>query len=140
MKKVLLLGGGGFIGYNIAKYLSEYRDYEITIADNFFRGGGKIDLILQQLIDQYNIKIVPGDYTDPMLYKELDSDYDYVYMLASVVSVDYVNEIPHEIIRLNTALIYNTLEWLRYSKCGSCLLYTSPSPRDQRGSRMPSSA
>ena len=23
---------------------------------------------------------------------------------------------------------------------GSCLLYTSPSPRDQRGSRMPSSA
>ena len=24
--------------------------------------------------------------------------------------------------------------------CGGCLLYTSPSPRDQRGSRMPSSA
>ena len=27
-----------------------------------------------------------------------------------------------------------------YSDCRSCLLYTSPSPRDQRGSRMPSSA
>ena len=26
------------------------------------------------------------------------------------------------------------------NKIGSCLLYTSPSPRDQRGSRMPSSA
>ena len=26
------------------------------------------------------------------------------------------------------------------SKLGACLLYTSPSPRDQRGSRMPSSA
>ena len=25
-------------------------------------------------------------------------------------------------------------------KAGTCLLYTSPSPRDQRGSRMPSSA
>ena len=25
-------------------------------------------------------------------------------------------------------------------KAGGCLLYTSPSPRDQRGSRMPSSA
>ena len=24
--------------------------------------------------------------------------------------------------------------------CSNCLLYTSPSPRDQRGSRMPSSA
>ena len=25
-------------------------------------------------------------------------------------------------------------------RCQNCLLYTSPSPRDQRGSRMPSSA
>ena len=27
-----------------------------------------------------------------------------------------------------------------FPKFGTCLLYTSPSPRDQRGSRMPSSA
>ena len=27
-----------------------------------------------------------------------------------------------------------------YDKIKTCLLYTSPSPRDQRGSRMPSSA
>ena len=27
-----------------------------------------------------------------------------------------------------------------YTHCRDCLLYTSPSPRDQRGSRMPSSA
>ena len=34
-------------------------------------------------------------------------------------------------------------EWNKGPKTeqdGSCLLYTSPSPRDQRGSRMPSSA
>ena len=36
------------------------------------------------------------------------------------------------IIGLEMATIYDAL--------GSCLLYTSPSPRDQRGSRMPSSA
>ena len=30
---------------------------------------------------------------------------------------------------------YSTCHW-----CHVCLLYTSPSPRDQRGSRMPSSA
>ena len=29
---------------------------------------------------------------------------------------------------------------LLYGYPGGCLLYTSPSPRDQRGSRMPSSA
>ena len=32
----------------------------------------------------------------------------------------------------------NVVESLRW--CMGCLLYTSPSPRDQRGSRMPSSA
>ena len=29
---------------------------------------------------------------------------------------------------------------MEYTHKGDCLLYTSPSPRDQRGSRMPSSA
>ncbi len=126
MKKVLLLGGAGFVGYNIAKFLSENRDYEITIADNFFRGGGKIDDLLQTLIDNQGIKVVKGDFTNPIAFDNLDKDYAYVYMLASVVGVDYVNKIPHEIIRINTALIYNTLEWLRYSNCGK-ILFTSTS-------------
>ena len=30
--------------------------------------------------------------------------------------------------------------WLGFAAGMACLLYTSPSPRDQRGSRMPSSA
>ena len=37
----------------------------------------------------------------------------------------------------------NKASWLELDpvvKCYICLLYTSPSPRDQRGSRMPSSA
>ena len=33
---------------------------------------------------------------------------------------------PHEIIRINTALIYNTLEWLRITNCGK-VLFTSTS-------------
>ena len=32
------------------------------------------------------------------------------------------------------------LELMLGDRSGACLLYTSPSPRDQRGSRMPSSA
>ena len=126
MKKVLLIGGGGFIGYNIASYLSHNRDYKLTIADNFFRAGGKIDKILQELIDENQIIVKPGDYTDPKVFNDLDKDYDYVYMLASVVGVDYVNKIPHEIIRINTALIFNTLEWLRTANCNK-VLFTSTS-------------
>ena len=126
MKKVLLLGGAGFIGYNIAKHLAERGDCDISIADNFFRAGGKIDDYLQNLVDLYQINIIAGDFTDPAVFDQLDKDYDHVYMLASVVGVDYVNKIPHEIIRINTALIYNTLEWLRHSQCGK-VLFTSTS-------------
>jgi len=35
---------------------------------------------------------------------------------------------------------FNTTQWAGIERAMDCLLYTSPSPRDQRGSRMPSSA
>ena len=40
----------------------------------------------------------------------------------------------------NTSAVSIGLRCLIGSLCSNCLLYTSPSPRDQRGSRMPSSA
>lgn len=124
MKKVFLLGGAGFIGYNITKFLCENRDYQITIGDNFFRG--QMDEYLSALVDKYNIKVVQGDFTDPATFDELEDDYDYFYMLASVVGVNNTLEIPHEIIRINTALIYNTLEWLKKSSVKK-VLFTSTS-------------
>ena len=47
-----------------------------------------------------------------------------------------------ELIALDDAEIkYSTVQnWYPGDQDGNCLLYTSPSPRDQRGSRMPSSA
>lgn len=123
-KKVLLLGGAGFIGFNITKYLAENRDYELTIADNFARG--KEDALFTALVKEHHIKVVSGDFTDPATYDRLDNAYDQVYMLASVVGVDNANSIPHEIIRINTALIFNTLEWIRRSQIGK-VLFTSTS-------------
>jgi len=123
-KKVLLLGGAGFIGFNITKYLAENRNYSITIADNFARG--KQDVLFNELVKKHNIKVVAGDYTDPKTFDLLDKEYDQVYMLASVVGVDNANSIPHEIIRINTALIFNTLEWIRRSSIGK-VLFTSTS-------------
>ena len=124
--EVLLLGGAGFLGRNIAGRLAETTDYKITIADNFFRQGGKPDEDILALEQRHGVTLVSGDFTDPSSFESLGQRFDQVYMLASVVGVEYTNSIPHEIIRINTMLIMNTLEWLRRVGCGR-LLFTSTS-------------
>ena len=126
MTKTLLLGGAGFIGYNIARRLLDEGGHALTIADNFFRAGGKVDGPVQALKDDHGVELISGDFTDPAAFAKLGEAYDQVYMLASVVGVDYVNSMPHEIIRINTALIYNTLEWARSVSVGR-VLFTSTS-------------
>ena len=113
-KKVLIIGGSGFIGYNLSKYLIKNRKYNITIADNQFRG--KKDSDFEKLLVNKNVKFIDADFTNKSSFLMLENDYDFVYMLASVVGVNNTLEIPHEIIRINTQLIINTLEWIRYSK------------------------
>lgn len=123
-KKVLLLGGAGFIGLNIARHLVNNRgNYLVTIADNFVRG--KKDEYFQTLINN-GVTLIEADFTEPSAFDNLDTDYDQVYMLASVVGVNNTLQIPHEIIRINTALIFNTLEWLRKT-CVKKVLFTSTS-------------
>ena len=123
-KKVLLIGGAGFIGFNITKYLAANRNYQITIADNFFRG--KMDDELTPFIEENKIKVINADFTSSKSYDLLEIDYDYVYMLAAVVGVKYTEEIPNELIRINTMLVMNTLEWLKTSKVKK-VVYTSTS-------------
>ena len=124
MKKVLILGGAGFIGFNIAKQLLNEGLYEITLADNFFRG--KKDSDLTELLKNNNVKIVTGDFTCQEEYEKLNDAFDYVFMLASIVGVGYTKEIPHEVIRINTNLILNTLEWVIKSKSKK-ILFSSTS-------------
>jgi nucleoside-diphosphate-sugar epimerase len=124
MKKVLIIGGAGFIGYHLVEKLSRSKNYAITIADNFFRG--KRDEMLDPLIETNNIIVVENDFTKAEAFDALDDDYDYVYMLASVVGVDYTTSIPNELIRINAFLRLNTLEWLKRSKCKK-VLYSSTS-------------
>ena len=42
-------------------------------------------------------------------------------MLASVVGVNRCIEEPHEVIRINTSLIQNTLKWIVNNKIGKVL-------------------
>ena len=58
---------------------------------------------------------------------------------------DHEDEYPHEIVaQMKDMGLFSLMYPVKYGGLGfsasSCLLYTSPSPRDKRQSRMPSSA
>jgi len=123
-RKVLILGGGGFIGTAIAKILSQKENYEITIGDIFIRQQDDIEFM--SFIQSTGIKLIKGDFTDRAMFDLLDKDYDDFYMLASMIGVNNTLEIPHEIIRVNTSLILNSLEWVKTTSVKN-VLFTSTS-------------
>ncbi len=111
MKKVLIMGGAGFIGFNIAKFLAK-KDYKITLSDNLSRG--QLDSELTDLlISNQNIDFVEADFTNYDSFKVFDKEYDHLYMLAAVVGVNNALNNPSEIIRINTSITLNVLEWLK---------------------------
>jgi UDP-glucose 4-epimerase len=111
-KKVLILGGGGFIGTNLAKFLFHNRDCSLTLAD--FNYNRTLSEYFSDS-DLSNIKIIKDDFTSPEAFKSLDKDYDHVYMLASVVGVNNTIENPELVLSVNTSLIFNCLDWLKTS-------------------------
>ena len=123
-RKVLILGGGGFIGSAIARILSNRKNYNITIADNFHHK--QDDEIFLNFVKDNNIKLFKADFTEKSSFELLDKSYDDFYMLASMIGVNNTLENPHEIIRVNTALIYNSLEWVKNNDIKN-VLFTSTS-------------
>lgn len=110
VKRVLITGGAGFLGYHLARYLSARDEYNIDIADNLSRG--KFDLDLKNLIQRRNVTFKKIDLTAPASYKSLDKDYDYIYHLAGIVGVRNVMQRPDRTLFVNTVSILNLLEWI----------------------------
>lgn len=109
MHKILILGGAGFIGFHLSRKLAD-QGHQIVIVDDFSRG--QSDPELKALMNRPNVSLIQADLTNPASYEKLPTDCDHVYMLAAIVGVRNVEKDPFKVVRVNTLVVMNLLDWI----------------------------
>jgi UDP-glucuronate decarboxylase len=109
-RRVLILGGAGFIGHHLARHLADEGARTITLVDNMSRG--RVDDDLAVLLERPSIQLLRADLTDPKAWAGLADAWDEVYMLAAVVGVRNVVTDPSRVIDVNTRAVLNMVDWL----------------------------
>ncbi len=104
--RVLVLGGAGFIGLHLTRRLLA-DGHDVTVVDDFSRGRNDPDLAALE------VPVISADLTDPEAYEKIPHDWDQVYLLAAVVGVRNVEKDPGKVVRVNTMVVLNTLDWIR---------------------------
>ena len=111
MSKILITGGTGFIGYHLAKKLSEKKENKVVLVDNFFRS--ELDNDMKMLLKKPNIKLIQADLGTRKAWENLGSDYDYVYHLAGINGTRLFYEIPFEVLSVGITTSLYAIKWFR---------------------------
>ena len=127
MKRALITGGAGFIGFHLAKHLAEQK-YNVTILDNFARG--KEDREFLELIEKENVQFFKGDITKQETFDELDKlngeeKFDYVYHLAAINGTENFYNIPDKVLKVGVIGTINVLDWFVKQNYGKLLFSSS---------------
>jgi nucleoside-diphosphate-sugar epimerase len=110
MRRVLITGGAGFVGYHLARRLLEDPDTELTLADDLSRGVH--DDELRGLLASDRVSLVAGDLTRGETWERVGTGYDEVFHLAAVIGVRHVLRRPADVIRVNALSTLAMLDWL----------------------------
>ena len=101
MKKVLITGGAGFIGSNLANKLLELGEYVICL-DNFFTGSNRN---IAPFLENKNFKLIEHDIVD-----KISLDVDEIYNLACPASPPHYQFDPIKTAKTSVFGIINMLE------------------------------
>ena len=110
-RKVLILGGGGFIGSGIARILSKREKYDLTIADNFHHD--QDDEIFMNFISDNNIKLIKADFTEKSSYDLLDKHYKY-FLKRNKKWLYYLEENYEYLCNYITEEHHTSIRWLKW--------------------------
>lgn len=128
MEKVLITGGAGFIGSNLAEhYLA--RGSQIVIFDNLSRPGGGARKNIEYLTGKYQgnprFEFVLGDVRKLAQLKKAMKDIDIVFHVAAQTAVTTSIDDPIEDFDTNARGTFNVLEAARTSRSDPVIFYTS---------------
>ena len=123
MRRIIVTGGGGFIGFHLADYLSRQADTHVTIIDNHSRGAA--DDMFAELTARENVVALNEDMTQKNFYAKLHGRYDEIYHLAAINGTKNFYERPYEVLRVNLLSLINILEWCTAENCGAFLFSSS---------------
>ncbi|MFV9677675.1 MAG: NAD-dependent epimerase/dehydratase family protein, partial [Methanosarcinales archaeon] len=123
MRRILVTGGAGFIGYNISRILSENIENEVHIIDDLSKG--EKDDEFKKLIEKSNVTFYEMDLTNLDTYSEIEREYDQIYHLAAVVGVRKVTENPVLTVKVNTLSTIYLLEHIKKMENEPKILYAS---------------
>ena len=124
MKRILITGAAGFVGYHLAWRLSANSANELTLVDNFVRG--REDAEFGKLLERPNVASVRADLANPAAFEQLGDGFDHVYHLAAIIGVSNVMERPYDVVRVNGLSTLNLLDWFRKGG-GRKVLFSSTS-------------
>ena len=110
MSKILITGGAGFIGSNLAKALVKEEDNKVVVVD---------DLSMGQIenLEGLDLRFIEHDVTDKKFMHHLLREYkfDYIFFLAAVASVADSVERPLETHAINQEAVLDTLEFIHHN-------------------------
>ena len=131
------------------KYLEDSGRFTVDVERSKFTWKGGELLKQYPLDDGKTYEDLPKPKTDPD-FKPQFSNYDVVLSNFGYNAADWPQETQDALVKFvnegGGLVVVHAADnsfggWSEFNEMiGICLLYTSPSPRDQRGSRMPSSA
>ena len=98
--RILITGGAGYIGTELAHVLTEHDDVEhVTIYDNLSREN--YNLFLENSFNSDKITFVHGDILDGRKLKKVLNNIEVVYHLAAKVTTPYADQELHQYEQVN---------------------------------------
>lgn len=99
--RVLIIGGAGFIGLNLARYYSSNK-FSVDILDNFSRG--ERDFEVDAILSNPGVRLLNIDLMASDNVETLSTDYSLIYHLAARVGVQNVVGNPYQTLFGNAEL------------------------------------